>query len=144
MVFTDKDMIRRKNGTHIITKKEYCAYIGSVEEFKKYVLDIAVRNGYGQVERVVIIADGATWIRNMSEEIFPEAVQILDLYHLKENVYTYAKYKFNQEVTKYTAWAEDMNAKLEEEKIEEMIQELPQLRVDFGKEKVCAFALNID
>jgi len=126
MVFTDKDMIRRKDGSHIITKKEYCAYIGSAEGFKKYVLDLAVRNGYGEVEKVVIIADGATWIRNMCEEIFPDAIQILDLYHLVENVYTYAKYKFNQDAAKYTPWAEGIRAKLEEGRMEEVLQELPE------------------
>jgi len=126
MVFTDKDLIKRKNESHIITKKEYAAFIGSAEEFRKYVWDLAVRNGYGQVERVVLIADGATWIRNMCTELFPDAVQILDLYHLKENVYTYAKHKFNQDPSKYVPWAEDMNAKLEAGKMDEVISALPE------------------
>lgn len=126
MVFTNKDMIKRKDESHIIVKKEYCAYIGSAEDFKKYVIDVAVRNGYGTVEKVVILADGAPWIRNMCEEIFPEAVQILDLYHLVENVYTYAKYKFNQDTTKYTPWAETIKWKLEQGQAEEVLNELPE------------------
>jgi len=65
MVFTDKELIRRKSGEHIITWKEYTSFIGSSENFKKYLWDIAIRNGYGNVEKVVIIADGATWIRNI-------------------------------------------------------------------------------
>lgn len=76
MAFTYKDLIKRKDKSHIITKKEYAAFIGTAEEFRKYVWDIAVRNGYGHIERVVVIADGATWIRNMCSELFPDAAQI--------------------------------------------------------------------
>ena len=84
VVFTDKNMIKRKNGDHIIVEKEYMALIGTAEDFKKFVLDASVRAGYGKVENIVIIADGAAWIRNLSNEIFPDSIQILDLYHLKE------------------------------------------------------------
>lgn len=125
MVFTDKDMIKRKDEGNIIVKKEYMALIGRAEEFKSFVLDAAVRAGYGKVEQVVIIADGATWIRNMCEEIFPEATQILDLFHLKENIYTYAKYKYNQDAKKYTPWAEMIIAKIETGKVDEALKEIP-------------------
>jgi len=126
MVFTDRDLIKRKDGSHIITKKEYATLIGSAEEFRKYVWDLALRNGYGKVSRVVLIADGATWIRNMCKELFPDAVQILDLYHLKENVYTYAKHKFNRDASKYTPWAESINDKLEKGRFMEVISLLPE------------------
>jgi len=126
MVFTDKDMIKRKDGSHIITRKEYAAYIGRAEEFRKYVWDLAVRNGYGQIERVVLIADGATWIRNMCNELFPDAVQILDLYHLKENVYSYAKHMFKQDASKYVPWSEALNAKLEKGYVDEVLSALPK------------------
>ena len=106
MAFKDKDMIHRKDGGHIITKKEYLPFIGSSEEFKKYMLDIAVRAGYGKVKKTVVISDGAQWIRTICNEIFPDAILILDLYHLKENIYTYAKFKYPANPAKYTAWAE--------------------------------------
>ncbi|MDR0684516.1 MAG: hypothetical protein LBF83_05255 [Spirochaetaceae bacterium] len=32
------------------------------------------------------MSDGAAWIRNMVEELFPDAQQILDFFHLCENV----------------------------------------------------------
>ncbi len=36
IAFTDKDCIKRKDGSSIIVKKEYSAYIGSAEKFKGY------------------------------------------------------------------------------------------------------------
>ena len=126
MVFTDKNMIRRKDGSRMIVQKEYAAFIGTAEEFKKYVFDLAIRNGYGVVDKVVVLADGATWIRNMCLELFPDAIQILDLFHLKENVYDYAKFKFSNDVSKYTPWAESINVKLENGKVVEVLAELPE------------------
>jgi len=125
MVFTDKDMIKRKDGSQIIVRKEYAALIGSADEFKGHVLNAAVRAGYGKVKNVVIIADGATWIRNMCEEIFPDATQILDLYHMKENIYTYAKEMYNQDEERYVPWAENVCRLVENGKIDEALKEIP-------------------
>lgn len=47
-----------------------------------------------------IQADGATWLRNMISELFPEAIQILDKFHLIENIYQYGKFIFNDDINK--------------------------------------------
>jgi hypothetical protein len=126
IAFTNRDLIKRKDGGHIITNKEYCAFIGSSEEFKGYVLNVAVRAGYGKIKNVVIIADGAAWIRNMANELFPDAVQILDLYHLKENIYTYAKYKFSQDEKKYVPWAENLISRIEKGETKDIFEQIPE------------------
>ncbi|MDR1573704.1 MAG: hypothetical protein LBS24_05300 [Clostridiales Family XIII bacterium] len=77
-----------------ILKREYVSYVGGVQEFKKHLLSCALKNGYGEYEKTVMISDGAAWIRNMREELFPDARQILDFYHLCENVNTFAKHAF--------------------------------------------------
>lgn len=126
LVFRDKDMIRRKDDRHIITKKEYIPYIGTSENFKKYMLEAAVRAGYGKIKKVVVISDGAQWIRNVCNEIFPDAVMILDLYHLKENIYTYAKHKYLGHTAKYTAWAEAAIKMIEDEQVDKLLSLLPE------------------
>lgn len=127
MVFTNKDMIKRKDGGNIIVNKEYAAFIGSAEDFRGYVLNAAVNAGYGKVKNVVIIADGATWIRNMCNELFPDATQIVDLYHLKENIYNYAKYLHPQDEQGYVAWAETIIAKMEKGKANEALEQIPKV-----------------
>lgn len=93
---------------HMINKKEYISYIGSVSDFKKHLLACALRNGYGYYQNTVVLSDGATWIRNMVEECFPDAQQILDFFHLSENVHTYAKYLFKMDESKYKPWAKNI------------------------------------
>ena len=138
MVFTDKDLITRKDGSKLIINKEYAAFIGSAEEFKKYVLNVAIKAGYGTVTDVVIIADGATWIRTMCNEIFPDAVQILDLFHLKENIYSYAKYLFKESEAEYTKWAEIIIDKIVKGNIEDVLNMIPE-----KKDKLPAGVVNL-
>ncbi|MDR1134843.1 MAG: hypothetical protein LBL49_01490 [Clostridiales Family XIII bacterium] len=76
--WTDKKGKRQ----HRILRKEYVSYIGSVTEFKKHLSACALRGGYGSFRETVILSDGATWIRNMAEELFPDAQHILDFFHL--------------------------------------------------------------
>lgn len=48
----------------------------------------------------MFISDGATWLRNMIKELFPEAIRILDKFHLIENIYSYRKLIFNDDMRK--------------------------------------------
>ncbi len=47
-----------------------------------------------------MISAGATWIRNMIHELFPNVIQILDKYHLIENIYDYGKLIFFDDMVK--------------------------------------------
>jgi hypothetical protein len=125
MVFTSEDLRTRKDGTtQDIQKKEYVSYIGPAQEFKKYLFECAVRNGYGRYEKTVIVSDGAAWIRNMGEELFPDALQILDFYHLAENLYSFGKYLFGGDEKQYVPWAEELVELMRESKSEEVLKRL--------------------
>jgi hypothetical protein len=129
MVFSSTDLRKRKDGiTHDILKKEYVSYVGSVEEFKNYLFECAVRNGYGEYEKTVIVSDGAAWIRNMGEELFPDALQILDFYHLAENIYSFGKYLFKGDAKCYTPWAEELIALLRKSESAEVLRRLARYK----------------
>ena len=114
---------------HRILKKEYISYIGSSSEFKKHLFALALRNGYGQYRETVIISDGATWIRHMAEELFPDAQQILDFYHLCENVNTFAKHLFKMDESKHRPWAKDICGKLKKGEFRQVLNELDNVAV---------------
>lgn len=98
--FSESDMYKRKDKSNIINHKEYVSYIGNVETFRMLVFAKAVELKYWEYEHIVFISDGATWLRNMINELFPEATQILDKYHLIENIYDYGKFVFNNDIKK--------------------------------------------
>jgi len=102
--WTDKHGKRQ----HQIIQREYVSYIGPADEFKKHLLACAVRGGYGHFKETVFLGDGATWLRNMVDELFPDAQQILDFFHLCENVNTFAKHLFGMEESKFKPWAKQI------------------------------------
>ena len=106
IIFGDDDLYRRKDGSNTIQEKEYVSYFGNAEEFSKHLFSCMLKHDYQSYENVIFITDGATWIRNMINEFYPDAIQILDLFHLKENIHTYAKIIFKDNERKIKNFCE--------------------------------------
>lgn len=115
---------RKGKKEHSILKREYVSYIGTAEEFKKHLFRTALENGYGEYKETVILSDGAAWIANMASELFPDAQHILDLFHLKENVYEFAKNKFDFNENKYIPWADEICSLLENGESDAVLRKL--------------------
>jgi hypothetical protein len=129
LVFSSTDLRTRRDGvTHDIQRKEYVSYVGSIEQFKVYLLECAVRNSYGRYEQTIIVSHGAAWIRTMGEELFPDALQILDFYHLAENIYSFGKYLFAGDQPRYTAWSEELIALARKSTVAEITQRMEQYK----------------
>ena len=130
LIFCDKDVIKRGNESHSIVKKEYVSYFGSVKEFKKLLFAAAARAGYGKIKEVVVIGDGAQWIWNMCEELFPDAVQILDFYHLSENTHNYAKLIYPEDEISRKRWVNQVLDAVKNGKVDEAIKIIEQNKID--------------
>ena len=107
-----------------LRKREYVSYIGSADEFRKHLAACAMRNGYGTYEETVVLGDGATWIRTMVEEYFPDAQQILDYYHLCENVHEYARHYFKMDEARSKGWADRTCSALKKSQHASVLEEL--------------------
>jgi hypothetical protein len=130
LIFCDKDLIKRSSESHIITKKEYVSYFGSVSEFKKLVFAAAARAGYGKLKEVVVVGDGAQWIWNMCEELFPDAVQILDFYHMSENVNNYAKFLYPEDELSRKKWVNQVLDALTGGRVKYAIKLVEEKKID--------------
>jgi len=49
------------------------------------------RRGAARIRQLVFPGDGAAWIWNLATQHFPEATQIVDLYHAREHVHDLAR-----------------------------------------------------
>jgi hypothetical protein len=76
------------------------------------------------IKKTILLSDGASWIRNMGEELFPYALQILDFYHPAENIYSFGKYLFQGDGKRYTLWAEELIELLRNSRREEVLRRL--------------------
>ncbi len=60
----------------------------SAERFGESVWLEAVRQGVEQADRVVVMGDGAAWIKDVQRIHFPQALYVLDLWHLERQLRT--------------------------------------------------------
>jgi hypothetical protein len=84
----------------------------SVEEFGQQLAMEAHRVGYAEAERQVFLGDGAHWLWELAALQFPEAVPILDWYHLGENVHKAAREVFGEGSAEAKRWAENRLSEL--------------------------------
>lgn len=77
----------------------------SVEEFGRQLVLDAHQAGYQAAQQKVFLGDGAHWIWEIAAMQFPDAVPILDWFHLSENVHDCAKEVFGDGTDEAKAWA---------------------------------------
>jgi hypothetical protein len=70
-----------------ILDRQHRARFLSCEDFGWQLLMLARRSGYHRARLRAFIADGARWLWDVAELQFPDAVQILDWFHLSERVH---------------------------------------------------------
>jgi hypothetical protein len=68
----------------------YLATFDPAARFGQLVDAEARRRGAGHIRQLVVLGDGAVWIWNIADELFPAATQIVDLYHAREHVHDLA------------------------------------------------------
>lgn len=76
---------------------ESTSFVGAIEtsdELGWRIYAEAVRRGLWRAEKVVVLGDGAAWIKTLVETHFPDAIQIIDLYHTREHVSDLSKLLF--------------------------------------------------
>ena len=106
-----------------ILKREFISYIGDAETFMAHVYAMAQRNGLHVTKKVVIISDGAKWIKGFKETYCKglDALHILDFSHLKENVYKFSKSCIRGKSETKKRWAETMAQLLHDGKVDEAL-----------------------
>ena len=126
LVFSSKDLktYRTKKGEEIrrIGKREYVSYAGPADTFQEFLYSAAFRNGLEEHGKIVIISDGARWIKNFKDIYCKglDVVHILDYSHMKENVYKFANAHIRGKNAK-GIWAEKLCDLIKNGKTQEAI-----------------------
>jgi hypothetical protein len=74
----------RGSSSHVATFEPSAVFGGLVEAE-------GIRRGAGHVRQLTILGDGAAWIWTIAAAKFPEATQIVDLYHAREHLHDLAR-----------------------------------------------------
>lgn len=92
---------------------------------KLYVL--ALKRGLKTACEIVFIGDGAAWIWNLARYHFPEALQIVDWYHVKKHLWDVGRSVYGEGSQATSDWVEQQLDRLMEGEISEVIVSLSEL-----------------
>ncbi len=110
--------------------------------FARRVLRESERSGFGSAERQVVLGDGALWIWNLCEKLFPEAIGIVDIYHAKEHLSEVAKALYGAGNDLCSQWAKERMGELDQGELDKIIEVLKQNEHRHEKVGKCIVYIN--
>jgi hypothetical protein len=126
-IFKESDCKKAKNGERKrIEKSEYVAQVEDCEHFTQHMDEQLKRIGLPEMALLIFITDGATWIANWIRERYPDAIVILDFYHVLERLSDIVKPVIPTEV-KRKEWLEDQKGRLLENDLEGVLKAIKKL-----------------
>jgi len=93
-------------------------------EFTHRVQREATRCRFAQASRTVVLGDGAPYIWNIADELFPEAIQIVDRFHVKQHLSDVAKAIYGPNHPRSQTWAEQRHQELDQGRWQPLLRSL--------------------
>ena len=107
-----------------IRDPESTTFVGAIETAEAFgwrIYGEARRRGLSRARRVVVLGDGAEWVKNLAEMHFPQAVSIIDLYHAREHVSALCRILFGSNEKKMERRRQRWWALLDEGRVETIV-----------------------
>ena len=105
-------------------KHSYYTSMGDVDAFGRGLWTEAQHRGLDQAKQVVVIGDGAKWIWRLADEHFPQAIQILDWYHVTTYLWNAAHAIYGETSDIGKRWAQTQLDDLWDGKVNQVIRRL--------------------
>ena len=74
-----------KDRVEILDKRTYGTVEG-ISTFREDFVIEAEKYGVFQSQEIIFVSDGGTWCQQLKEDYFPEAISVLDFWHLARNI----------------------------------------------------------
>ena len=133
VLYDGKDCAAETPGRGCLIDKRYVSYLGNWRTFALMVWVMMLRRGFDRAKRLVILSDGADWIRSLAEWLPVEVFLILDLYHVKKRIRDVANTCFGAKTPEAAAWANTQCHRIEQGEARHVIEALRFLK-PHGKE----------
>jgi len=97
----------------------------------------ARRRGFDQAKRQAVLGDGAPWIWNLADEHFPDAIQIVDRFHVKQHLSGVAKAVYGAKSETAKQWAARRHDELDEGRIDALLTALRRHSEEHEEARKC-------
>jgi hypothetical protein len=111
-----------------ILHKTYVSHLGDWQTFARLLWVAMLRLRFDGVQLLVIVSDGAEWIRSLAAWLPLTTFLILDLYHVKRRIFEVAHSLYGEHTAEARQWAEVQCTRVEEGHASEVITALGFLR----------------
>jgi len=98
--------------------------VETLSPFAQRVDREAQRRGFDRASRRVVLGDGAPWIWNLADDLFPGAIQIVDLFHAKQHLADVAKALYGPGTDLAHQWARLRHDELDAGRMDDLLEAL--------------------
>ena len=128
VLYTDADCARESPTRGCLLDKRYVSHLGPWREFARRVWPTLIRLRFDQAERLVVLSDGARWIRDFCAWLPFKVLMILDLFHVKHRIWEVARALHPDDPTAAARWAHEQIDRVERGRADAVVQSLGFLR----------------
>ena len=136
-LFTGTGLDERGRPVRDPGSSSYVATLETAERFGSLVYAEARRRGAGHAGQLVVLGDGAPWIWNLAAEHFPDAIEVVDLYHAREHLHALGARVMPALGADGPGWLAERLAELDRGDVEALLAAARQLTLaDAGTQEV--------
>ena len=110
-----------------IRQREYVATLEGAQAFSEQLNRRYAQVVGKQPHQVVFLGDGALWIWAMVELLFPNAIEILDFYHVMEYVWQVARQAFPNQHEQQQQWVNVQKLRLKQSQWQSVLTQVQRL-----------------
>jgi hypothetical protein len=110
-----------------LREEDSTTYVGAIETAEPFGARLyaeAWQRGWARAQKKVVMGDGAEWIWNIADQHFPDAIQIVDLYHARQHLWELAAQLYPNDSPRQHRWVMVRQDKLDNGQIETLVASL--------------------
>ena len=128
VLYDGKDCAAQSPGRGCILKKTYVSYLGDWLTFAGLLWVAMIRLRFDQAKLLVILGDGADWIRSLAKWLPIETLLILDLAHVQRRIWEVARSLYGDHSARASQWANTQCDRINEGHVGKVIEALRFLK----------------
>jgi len=128
VLYDGKDCAAQSPGRGCILQKTYVSHLGDWLAFAALLWVQRLRMRFDQARLLVIVSDGAEWIRSLAGWLPIPTLLILDLFHVKHRIWEVAHSLYGEHSARAQQWAHTQCERVEQGEANKVIESLRLVR----------------
>lgn len=127
VLYDGKNCATPSVGRGCLLEKTYVSHLGEWQAFAERLWVAMLRLRFDEAELLVVVSDGAEWIRSLANWLPVKVLLILDLFHVKHRVWEVANSLYGAHSSLGTRWANQHCERIENGDAKKVIETLRKL-----------------